>query len=274
MLGGIRAVLREELQLTENRLANRINGVEESFSAMKEDFRTLEERVDGIERRMEGRLDDLKQGIDNSDSESRSLASLGRTTGQQQRRDERYCKARRSLRLWPLSGDGAKLGESLIDFLKNKLKMGPEAIEEAGGCIMRKVPKSRSATMDGGGIVEFPSIELRDAVRSSAYNLAGDRGSGIRLEIPVHLMNNFRALNQAGYRLKKKHPNCRRNVKFDDETCDVIMEFRIDEESSWKWLRPDQARQLGGGDNRRDVTAADLAELLGGEDGDENEDES
>ena len=76
-------------------------------------------------------------------------------------------------------------------------------------------------------------------------------------------MNNFRALNQAGYKLKQKHPQCRRNIKFDDETCNIVMEFRTEEGAAWKRLLPDQARQLGGASAIENVSAADMTSLLG-----------
>ena len=100
--------------------------------------------------------------------------------------------------------------------------------------VVRRVPKSRASNIDGEVIVEFPTVSLREAVRGSAFNLAGHRDSGIRLEIPNHLMNNFKALNQTGYRLKQKHPQCRRNIKFDDEVCNLVMEFRTDDAGRWQ----------------------------------------
>ena len=59
LLGGLRSVLREELQKTEERLSVRLNYVEESILAVKTDIRTLEDRVDNIEERIEGRLDEI-----------------------------------------------------------------------------------------------------------------------------------------------------------------------------------------------------------------------
>ena len=94
--------------------------------------------------------------------------------------------------------------EPLTDFLKRKLRMSHDAVDEALDCSIRKVPKTRTSKIVGEVIIEFPTVDFRDAVRASAFNLAGHKDSGIRLEIPNHLMNNFRALNKAGYKLKQK----------------------------------------------------------------------
>ena len=53
MLGGLRAVLREELNKTEVKLANRLQGVEAGLSTIKSDFRSLENRVEQMERRFD-----------------------------------------------------------------------------------------------------------------------------------------------------------------------------------------------------------------------------
>ena len=175
--------------------------------------------------------------------------------------------------MWPIVGDGESLRTCLHNFLGNKLKLSTEAVREADDCVIRKVPKSRNPKIASEAIVEFPSIDLRDAVRSSAFNLAGDTESGIRLEIPPHLMNNFRALNQAAYNLKKKFSTCRRNIKFDDEACDLIMEFKTSEESSWKRLRPKEAREMGGITRVKEMSVEDMSSLLRQEDDQETDSE-
>ena len=261
LLGGLRAVLREELQKTEDKLGVRLTGVEESVSAVKEDLRNLEKRVSCVENRMEDKIEEIlatkTQSLDTSCTLARD------DSARSNRREENYCRARRSLRLWPITGTSEAMRRSLHDFLGKRLKMDSDALLEADDCIVRKVVKARNSNICNEVIVEFPSIELRDAVRGSAYNLAGQSDAGIRLEIPNHLMNNFRALNQAGFKLKQKYPGCRRNVKFDDEAGDLIMEFKTNEGASWKRLRPEQAKRMDLAEKTEDVTAADMTELLG-----------
>lgn len=120
--------------------------------------------------------------------------------------------------------------------------------------------------------VEFLTVNLRDVVKSSAYNLAGDRESGIRLEIPHHLMQNFKALNAASYKLKMKFPQCKRNIKYDDERCDLVLDFCTDDKSRWKKLKPEQAREMQREGEAEAMSTSDMSELLDGG-GQEKEDE-
>ena len=90
-------------------------------------------------------------------------------------------------------------------------------------------------------VVVFPEVDLRDAVRAAAYNLAGASNAGIRLEIPEFLRQSLRALESTIYLLKQKHPGLKRNVKFDDGVMDLVMDIKIDVNSPWTKMRPDQA---------------------------------
>lgn len=295
LLGGLRSVLREELERTEDRLTAKIKGVEEelektedrlstrirgmenSFNYLKSDVRILENRVEGIEKKISERVEEAITSRMTNTAATDSLSAAGGSnvsiSEQQHRRDSRYWKARNSLRIWPITGDGERLRESLHDFLGKKLKLSDEVIDEAFDASIRKVPKARGSKITGEVIIEFPTTELRDLVKAAAYNLAGHQDSGIRLEIPGHLMNNFRALNSACYKLKQKFPACKRNIKFDDETCDLVLDFRTSEMDRWRSLRPDQARAMGGTSRSEDMTAADMGALLGAGGGEGGEDD-
>ena len=131
---------------------------------------------------------------------------------------------------------------------------------------MRRIPPSNNKTNIKDEItVEFPTVGLRDVVRGAAYNLAGQDDAGIRLEIAHHLMANFRALNTASYRLKQKHKECKRNVKYDDEHADLVLDFKTSDKARWMKLRPAQARELlvEGGDEAEEISTADMSRLLG-----------
>ena len=97
LLGGMRAVLREELQQSESRLTKRMSEIEDGFGHLREDVRSLERRLEEVERRaqdptprcMEDAEDSLDHGL-------RAISS----------KQARYWKARKSLRMWPIGGDG------------------------------------------------------------------------------------------------------------------------------------------------------------------------
>ena len=92
--------------------------------------------------------------------------------------------------------------------------------------------------------MEFSSVEVRDIVRRAARELAGDPQSGIRLEIPQFLQPNLKALESVSYALRRKHPGMKRNVKFDDEKMNLVLDFCVnptDPDATWRKIRPDQA---------------------------------
>ena len=248
LLGGMRAVLKEELSKTEQRLTGRMSAVEEGFDHLQGEFRGLEKRMDAMERKLD---------------RNRTLG--GDSIIGTNPREDRYWKARRSLRLWPVEGEGEELRIGLQRFLSKRLRLGEDVISDTGDCSIRKIPPARGKSGIQNEItVEFPTVDLRDVVRGAAYNLAGQTDAGIRLEIPHHLMSNFKALNSASYKLRQKYKECRRNVKFDDDECDLVLDFKISEEAGWKRLKPSQARELlrKGGEAAEEVSVADMNELL------------
>ena len=78
-----------------------------------------------------------------------------------------------------------------------------------------KDPRSK---IKGEALVEFETKQIRDAVNAKAANLANyGQEVGMRLELPDHLQKNFRLLMNVAYDLKRKNPELRRNIKFDEE---------------------------------------------------------
>ena len=94
-------------------------------------------------------------------------------------------------------------------------------------------------------LVTFDTVRLRDEVKSLAKNLAGtDRTVGIQLEAPDHLRSHYQSLQKLGYNIKLKHPNLRRNVKFDDVNMALVMDVKLDENATWKTIDYPAAKQL------------------------------
>ena len=89
-------------------------------------------------------------------------------------------------------------------------------------------------------VVVFSNLETRDAVRASAVNLAGEGNrAGIRMQVPGHLLTNFKALENLGFQMKRVKADTRRVIKFDDETLDVMMDVRVDD--VWRRVCPSDA---------------------------------
>ena len=266
-MGGIRSMLREELQKTEDALTNRLGGLEDRIGR-------LEDRADDIDSRIDERVEEMvasrlasRPRSDVSGDGSVNFAEMPSA------RDKRYWKARRSLRMWPIVGDGSQMKNAVLTFLTGKLRLGEDVIADAEESHIARVPAGPiKGKIRHEVVVEFPSVDLRDLVRKSAFNLAGDPGSGIRLEVPHHLMKNFKALESASYKLKQKFSNIKRNIKFDDERCDLCLEFKLSEGHAWKRIRPDQAKEMQRSDGEaEELSASEVTSLLSGREEQEDE---
>ena len=85
-----------------------------------------------------------------------------------------------------------------------------------GDVSVKKVAAGPRSKITGEVIAVFLMVAVRDAVRGMASELAGDPDAGVRLEIPHGLQSNLKALESVSYNLKKKYPDLRRNIKFDE----------------------------------------------------------
>ena len=99
-----------------------------------------------------------------------------------------------------------------------------------------------SCTIKGEAIVTFQSTDVRDAVKGAARNLAGKgQDYGVRLELPNHLKSAMKALQAVSYELKTKYPQARRNVLFDDEALDLVLDFCLGDDKPWRRMTSQQA---------------------------------
>ena len=157
------------------------------------------------------------------------------------RKEEHYWRCRKALRLRPIpAGDPVA---RVKEFMADHLKLGQTFIDSVGPFSVRKVPFGPAARVQGEVVVTFDSTDTRDAVRSAARNLAG-KGSdyGVRLKLPDHLKSTMKALQAISFEVKKKYPTAKRNVLFDDETQDLVLDFSIAEEPPWRRMTSAQAR--------------------------------
>ena len=89
-------------------------------------------------------------------------------------------------------------------------------------------------------------MEVRDAVKRAAKELAGQKDAGVRLEIPYSLQPSLKALEAVSYHLKQKNPGLRRNIKFDDQQMDLVLDFNPDPENrdGWRTVTAAQALEM------------------------------
>ena len=93
--------------------------------------------------------------------------------------------------------------------------------------------------------------------------------------MPDYLQNNFRALESVAYKIKKKHPQLKRNVKLDDDSMDLIMDIKISDNAEWNRILPSHAKEAGkaavgsqAGGAGSTLGADDIGSLMGDEDDD------
>ena len=157
-------------------------------------------------------------------------------------RDEMYWLCRRSLRIWPVPGPD--LRRSLGEFMKNRLHMSPATLFSMGEVSVKRAFLNPRSKLKDEVVAVFSSQEIRDVVRRSARELAGDENAGIRLEIPRALQNSLKSLEAVSYALKKKNPEMKRSIKFDDDRMDLVLDFCLDPDNGapWRKLHPEQAK--------------------------------
>ena len=187
--------------------------------------------------------------------------------GDPQERD-RYWLARRSLRVWPIQGPDPR--SSLIVFLRDRLGLVDNQFLGSMGQVTIKMicanPRAAAGRSDPPKIrdeatVIFYTVEMRDAVRSAAANLAKTpEPCGLRLEIPQHLKSNFKVLENTAFKIRKKNPGSKTNVKFSDELMGLVLDFKTND-SDWRTISPECARAVKG--DGGSVDNATLSRLVG-----------
>ena len=179
------------------------------------------------------------------------------------KQEMRFWECRRSLRLWPIPG--ATLS-SLSAYLSENLGMSDVELDPAEVHIKRVI--ERKPRYKDEAIVTFEDKALRDAIKAQAHRLADHRDeAGMRLHIPDHLQKVFRALMNLSYELKKKNPELKRSVKFDEDNLSLFMDIQSKPSSDWR--RVDCAQALKFNEGRRTTTvsalgADELDDLLDG----------
>ena len=144
--------------------------------------------------------------------------------------EDQYWKARQCIKFSPvINAQDEDLKQAAIRFLRTKLDVGVEDVDD--DCILevRRVRGTRGAAPSNEVLVILRDVETRDLVSSFARNLATQDASAaqranIRMEIPMFLMDTFRVLDRHGHLLKEKYGSeLRRHVRYDDENMSCLL---------------------------------------------------
>ena len=157
-----------------------------------------------------------------------------------------------------------------MEYMRTHLKIEEGFIESMGPIKVERIPFGPKARYRHEALVQFKTVEARDAVRGAAVNLAG-KGSevGIRLEIPNRLRSSMKALQSLSFDIKTKHTTARRNILFDDESMDLVLDFSLGEGQAWRRVSSAQAKEKmkrrgGAQPGNMRINDSELDDVLGG----------
>ena len=194
-----------------------------------------------------------------------SVRSTERGTAGKDGREDKFWRARRSLRLWPVRG-GDRAG--LVAYLKEKLRLDDHFVNEELGEVELFKPRDPRQKIKNTDeyVAVFETKQVRDAVKAAAANLANYRDTaGMKLHLPDHLQRDFQTLMNLYFDLKKKNPELKRNVKFDEEDRNLYMDIRLKEGAEWRRVKPKQAEAANRkrkNNNTKDIEQDELTGLL------------
>ena len=125
--------------------------------------------------------------------------------------------------------------------MRTKLQVDEEDVADTDIAGVRKVKGTKGFGAENECLVILKDTDTRDLVCSHAHNLAGqkllpnEQVSNIRLEIPAHLRETFRTLDQHGHLLKVKYgKQLRRHIRYDNENLSLYLEVRKNADERWR----------------------------------------
>ena len=194
--------------------------------------------------------EELRQGIAGEEtvrkmSEEIDKIKANRTTAATptggENNEDKYWRARRALRLWPVRGNNnTELWKATGEFIFQTLEvpeynLDEEAVETIRKVASQKNNRKKQQRVTDEVLVLFRDVETRDMVQSYATNLANHRGkAGMRLEVPCHLTGHFKCLERYGHSVKKEHGSeLKWHVNFDDVERSLRISVKLPGADKW-----------------------------------------
>ena len=267
MLGGMEGRLNKANEELRTSVSGQLGQVVSTVNDLSGRVEANERRMDSIERLVEKRIEEglTRHGQPTSEVDFPCLPGqagptmLSMTSGSYatalssssacqrfspvDRKDRDYWTCRRSLRLRPIDGGQGDIKDAVATFLSESLKMDSVTIKSLGDYAVEIVPHGPKTKHKKEVIVRFQTVDARDIVKGSAPNLAGcGPDVGVRLEVPNFLKASMKALQSLSYDLKQKHHSARRNILFEDDSLDLVLDFCLGEGQKWRRVTAEQAR--------------------------------
>ena len=246
--------IKKDINDTTTNAVGKINArIDENAKAIEKagdntavEIRKLRQHVDESQARLEEKLTkqiedrniDIERRLTTLENKKTPPATLTRpNTDATPKQQEAYAKARRTLKMWPITG--TDLEDSVKVFLKTKLAMEDDRIR-ALGTINVKPSIGKAARDKSEVLAMFECREDRDYVKSLGFNLAKDKESGMTIHVPGHLLDNLYALSSVGYNIRQNQEGVKRSIKFNDAIQDIYLDIFIG--GKWKKIVPAEAR--------------------------------
>ena len=168
--------------------------------------------------------------------------------------EAKYWNCRRAVRIWPVDcSSEASMWAGVSEFFFDRLLIPPSDLpQEAVDSITKVLPGRRKRKIENEVIVKLNSVQLRDMIVSYAPNLRAWRdkdgsvqsATGIRLEIPDHLMAVFKTLERYGFYMKDKFKDgFHRHIRFDDMNMSLVIDYALPGEDKWHHTDFENARE-------------------------------
>ena len=185
-----------------------------------------------------------------------------RTADQEAARIKKYNASRCALRIWPIPGDNpTAISDSLRKFIEDSLGVDQQGVDCLGIRWVERTKTHPKAKINEEVRVTFNNQYMRDEMASKGRLLAdlvnpdGTPSAGFRIDVPDYLASDFTILQEYGFRMRRVHgKGTKRHYKFDDESCSIYMDLKIEGSDSYIKITPELARSLRAESEREEIS--------------------
>lgn len=247
----IKAYLDRQFASLKEEIRSDVSGVTNSVGRLTDQVEKNKNSIEDLNKRMEARITAAvskemtevrkemgRIGALQTVQNQAPSTSKNKDDGNHRRGDQSYWRARRSMRLWPITGKDVWGGVG--DFFHDTLLIPGSDLDQEGIEDVRRVctGRKKSSKIRDEVLVTFKDVQTRDMVYSYAPNLANYRDDptppGIRLEIPEQLSGVFKVLERYGANLRQRSgPNLKRSIKFDDVSMSMQLDVLFPGDKTW-----------------------------------------
>ena len=235
---------RADLQHVENELTRKMH-----LNGQKLDKKIHENtrEIHGINQRLEQQAVAVTKLEQDLDKHKKYGASNTAEQMRNEAREEKYLRARRSLRIWPVSVKQDEQPEVCVRrFFIMCMKVPANLTREVNIESVRMAVRGKENNrITDEYIVTFREAEDRDAIKSYASGLADSQGlAGLRLELPEFLKGSSRILEEHGFAVRQLYgKETKRNIKFDDRNRDLMIDIKLPGSTKWHNVTVEQAKR-------------------------------